>query len=310
MNKIYDVQFGSLSYLISGLEENKQIMKRYKVDSKLKKKDVMDEFAQLNSILDEHFEELTIKTPIPIINSFTVLLSLIAHRSPNLKKLSISFLKTSYKLVNLSSESMIVHDFISLSCLTSLNLQYDTSLMVFPTTYEDPFSGNNQSILSVVGKCCPILTKLKVTLGFPLKKRDVLGLILGERSNLITDDDRWGQDSVLVGLQIPTELLNPLCLTLQELALSSNSGGTSSWFQPYRDAVHPSSFVYAFALRHLPNLRKIGLWTSIIDLLKIIHKVNQKIGIHQQHQQAEFEENCRSIKDSITSPTPFTCKLL
>ena len=148
MNKIYDVQFGSLAYLISGLEENKQIMKKYKVDSKLKKKDVMDEFAQLNSILDEHFEELTIKTPIPIINSFSVLLSLINHRSPNLKRLSISFLKTSYKLANLSSESMVAHQDFSLSCLTYLNLQYDTSLMVFPTTYDDPFSGNNQSILS------------------------------------------------------------------------------------------------------------------------------------------------------------------
>ena len=269
----------------------------------------MDEFAQLNSSLDENFKELTVNTPIPIANSFPTLMSLITRRSPNLKRLCITFFHTTYKLANLSSESVIAQDF-RLRCLTSLNLHYETSLMITPKTCEDPFSGDNHSILSVVGKWCPALTILNVTLGFPLKKRDLLGLILGEKSK-ITDDARWNEDPVLVELQIPTEFLNPLCLTLQELTLSSSSGGSYHWLQPECDHLSPSLFVYA--LRHLPKLRKVELETSIVDLFNIIYSVKQ-MGV--QPKQVEFEETCRAVAQqyglepsSITSPTPFTCKL-
>ena len=190
--------------------------------------------------------------------------------------------------------------------------------MMTPITYDDPFPGDsNQEILSLVGKFCPALIKLKVTLGYPLKKEHLLGFILGEKADLITDDARWNQDSVLVGLQIPPELLiGPICQTLQKLTLISRGGGHSDWFEREPNPVDPSltPFVFAFVLRQFPKLRKVKLDTSITNLFKIIYNV-KKIGI--QRQQAKFEETCRvfALKlglevDSITSPTPFTCKLL
>jgi len=316
MNEICDVQFGSMSGMFLALAENQEIMKKYKVDPEMKEKDVMEEFAQLSCVLDEYFVELGIKTPAPIANSFQTLLSLFNRRSPNLKTLNIEFLNTTYKLANLSSESVTgaAQDF-HLGCLTSLSLNYDTSVIT-SITYEDPYSGNisHQSILSLVGKFCPALIKLNVSLGFPLKKEDLLGLVLGIKSNVITDNERWNEDQVLVGLQIPPEYLNPLCLTLQKLTLSSMSGDLSDyWFEPKGNDVETSisPFVYAFALRQLPKLRKIKLETPIIDIFKIIYNV--KTG-SRQNNQTEFEEICRVLAlqfglepDSITSPIPFTC---
>ena len=287
MNKICDVNCGYMSGysgIFLGFKENQQIMKKYQVDSEMdEERDVMDEFTQLNSVLDEHFEELTINTPVPRFDSLSTLLSIINRRSPNLKGLFISFLNTSYKLANLSSpESLIAAQDFHLGCLTSLSLNYDTSVIT-SITYEDPYSGNisHQSILSLVGKFCPALIKLNVSLGFPLKKEDLLGLVLDIKSNVITDNERWNEDQVLVGLQIPPEYLNPLCLTLQKLTLSSMSGDLSDyWFEPKGNDVETSisPFVYAFALRQLPKLRKIKLETPIIDIFKIIYNVKTGTG--------------------------------
>ncbi len=225
-------------------------------------------------------------------------MSIITERSPNLKELCISFCDTSYDLINnISSASVISQDAL-LPCLTSLSLYYNNFMMT-SGTYEDPFSKHHQSILSVVGKYCPNLTKLNATFEFPLKKKDLLGFILGEKIRVITNDERWNQDSNLEGLQIPPELLNPLCFTLQELVLQS-SGNHSSL----------SASVCAFAaLRNLPKLRKIDMnnKAALMGILKIIHNIEEK-GI-QDHQQAEFEEFCRFFafgETSMTTPVQFT----
>jgi hypothetical protein len=321
MNVICEVQqfpIGPMSGIFLTLKEEQQIMKKYQVDFEMdEERDVMDEFAKLNCVLDEHFEELTLKTPVPSPDSLSTLLSIINRRSPNLKGLFIFFLNSSYLLANLSPESLVIaqQDF-HLRSLTSLSLEHDTSMMT-PIIYETSFRGDiNQYILSSVGKHCPALIKLNVSLGFTLEKEHLLELIFGEKVSVVTDDARWNRDSVLVGLQIPPEFLNPLCLTLEEFTLISRGGGISDWFDREPNAVDPTltPFVYAFALRQLPKLRKMELDTSITDLFKIIYNVN-KTGIEQQPQ-AEFEEHCRAVAlqfglevDSITSPTPFTCKL-
>jgi len=197
----------------------------------------MHQFAALDCILNEHFEELKIRAPGPVSNSFPILMSIIAQRCPNLKRLEILFHGDFRKLIDDvygSDSSATFHQHQNLDCLTHLTLRScDVDITVAQC---DSVVGKSSTILSLIGEFCPALTKLDVSLGFCLKKEHLAGLIL-QRGRLMSDilfptttndAGRWSRDSVLEGLQVPVEFLNPLCRTLQEFAVhhfGSWSGG-------------------------------------------------------------------------------------
>ena len=278
----------------------------------------MDELAPLECVLDEHFLELKIQTPVPAFNSFSVLMAIIAKECPKLKDLELKFDTTPYyKLVN-KIPSVFGPQDRQLECLTTLNLvcgHYDTK--------SSSVDQACQSILRVIGKCCPSLIKLSVSLGFPLTKKHLFGLIIrGEVSDILfpIDDEGWSHDLVLAGLQVPYELLNPLCQTLQELNVET---GHACFIQPDVDGkrnwlvlerVFPSASTYAFALRQLPKLKKIKLDVPLNEIFKILYAAKE---VDNQQQQTEFERDCQNAAISsgaleensiISSPIPFSGK--
>jgi len=278
------------------------------------KKFIVDEFASLECVLDENFQNLKVESPVPTTNSFSTLMAIIAKGSPKLAKLNIKCHPVRYERVDISSPGRF--DLGSrFDCLTSLYVHYDTG---FLNSLENENSLSavdqaNRSLLSIIGKWCPVLIKLSVYFRFGLKNNHLLGLILDdELSNILfpTDNEGWmSQDSVLAGLQIPSELLNPLCLTLEELNVGNCTSGRRSQLSCDRQ----SASAYALALRHLPKLRELNLDVSLLDILKILYEAKE---IDHQQQQTDFERDCRDAaircgreENMILPPTPFTGKL-
>jgi len=114
-----------------------------------------------------------------------------------------------------------------------------------------------------------------------VRKNDVLGLIINEElasTLFLTNDDRWSKDSVLQGLRIPSEFLNPLCSTLQELSLLCENWGQRCL------CCDPNS-MYAFSLRHLPKLRVLTSEIPTCQVIRCLYNVKDN-----QYEQAEFEE--------------------
>jgi len=162
------------------------------------------------------------------------------------------------------------------NCLKSLTISKHCTWKPFLLSTE----GSNRSILSIIGKRCPNLTKLSLK-RFCIIKNDVLDLIFNEKladTFFLTNDERWSKDSVLQGLRIPSEFLNPLCSTLQKLRLECLNDGRPCL------CCAPES-MYAFGLRHLPKLR---VFTSEIPTCQVIRHLYNVI--ENQDEQAEFEE--------------------
>jgi len=103
--------------------------------------------------------------------------------------------------------------------------------------------------LTIIGKLCPVLTKLEVY--GPITKTDIVALIVNaEMAKILFKNEGakypWCQDSLhLSSLRIPTQFLNPLCSTLKELILVR--WRYDVFFTP----------VMTFALRHLPKLEDL-----------------------------------------------------
>jgi len=156
-----------------------------------------------------------------------------------------------------------------------------------------------------------------------LTKKHLFGLIFhGELSDILfpIDDEGWSHDPVLAGLQVPSELLNPLCQTLQELNVET---GRASFFQPGVDGQpnrlsfkRPllSASTYGFALRQLSKLKKIKLVVPLNEIFKILYAA---IEVDNQEQQIEFERDCQNAaitsgvleeNSIISSPIPFSGK--
>jgi len=257
-------------------------------------KDISREYAPLDCMLDEYFTKLSFSSPTPTLDSFLKLMSIISQRAPKLKELIIWFEHYPYKLVNIQSPgkptssipAMPSCQSLRFECLTYLGLSqyFDRDHMM--QEHEDPLNDDptHKSILSFIGKHCPVLIALDASFKYCLKKKHLLGLIL--------DGD-----------------VNENLFAADELSLNFNC------YLDYNCDCTPE--VYAFTLRHLPKLRfmpsncdEIG-----IETLEIIHKVKE---MGMSPHQKEFEEACREVavafnigsgKDSITSPTPFTGNL-
>lgn len=173
-----------------------------------------------------------------------------------------------------------------------------------------------------MGKFCPSLTNLSVSLSFCLTKKHLLGLILlGEVSDILfpIDNEGWSKDSVLAGLQVPSEIINPLCLTLQELNVVTGSDcfirlgedGQCNSIMFRKSSLSASTF--AFFLRQLPKLKKIKL-DAHVPLTEVFQILYAAKVIENHEQRIAFERNCRNAAIQtdenliITSPIPFSGK--
>jgi len=253
----------------------------------------------MDCILDCNFIQLEIGIPLSSLKSLSILMSIIAHRSPELKELTITLHAPPYdQQMTLENSKQKTDQLISLNHLRFLTIGTYNISCIPPRRYVD--NKSYQSILSIVGKCCPSLCKLKLY-GFPISKRDILALLIaGDVADILfpyNNDDRWSRDPVLESLRLPFQYLNPLCFTLEELSIKYNT--------IWKDST------LAFALCHLPKLRKLetkqhGLDT--VEAIKIIYRVEETLKqkvtstwmrnpfrIRKKSRQVELEEVCRKV---------------
>jgi len=191
----------------------------------------------LDSVLDESFDQLKVVfsvrgEPNP------ELLSIIARRSPQLEKLEIDFYY--YGATCMGQVETLMGPLSSLENLTHLTL----------SSLQDELL--RQNVLSLVGKCCPLLTHLSIEdfPDWPVGEQEILRLILGE--TLSSFFPNGYNDEELDHLNVPAERLTPFCSTLREL----------NYFYKYYEGEEEghtvSDSIAAFALRHLPFLEYLG----------------------------------------------------
>jgi len=212
-------------------------------------------FAILDYLLDKEFTELEIRIPYHIIKALSTLLSVIAHRSPKLKRLDIRFCT----IFNPQYEQPALKNHLeqpnsNLKSLTSLSIyhHYHTDVPGVSIGDEDqPY----EPILGIIAKRCPVLTNLS---GRGLRlciKRDLLELLLGDYvTDKLTpfDNTLWSYDEVLKSVRVPQEFLTPLCSTLQKIELLCLC---STSFCFCHLSLHQS--VLSFALAHLLEVQHI-----------------------------------------------------
>ena len=280
----------------------------------------LDVGSILDCILDDNFYELEIHVPFQTINSFSLLLSIIAHRSPKLEDLKIVFydikeLKTSLPEPTTKKRKLEPFDSNSslrLQHLTSLSLVYtaDSGGSIGAPLLHLDYSGR-ESILSFVGQLCPSLAKLLVR-GFCFRKQDMFGLILGDMADVLfpLHNKGWGEDAVLENLWIPKEVLNPLCSSLQKLEFFCCNFPSCICYDSF-----PQS-AYACAFRHLRNLKSVTFNEYISEdeesprlsmnpeLLQLLKK--ERVECQQQ----EFEAYCQTAAaytgSEMNSTVPLT----
>ena len=222
---------------------------------------------------------------------------IIARRAPKLEQLEINIVRhpattstpttiTGDKLAPISNGSR-------LQFLKKLVLNNNRDAQLPGLTLMNP---SHRSVLSLVGKCCPNLVDLSVT-GFIIKKKDIMGLILGELvDTLITTsayNEKWSENSVLESLRVPSKHLTPLCSTLKKLYCLSKYGQSSQC---------GSSPV--FALRHLSALTNMDFDEAYqqrnptLQAIKMLHK---NIGVDEKIQQ-DFDRVCQVAASHATIP--------
>lgn len=130
---------------------------------------VPDVCTFLDCILTEDFLELKICILNPSFDTFSTLLSVIACRAPELKKLEIDFLgKFNFSFISqLTSSSYLLRSLDHLSLTNHGLAQLDLASILY------------YSLLGIIGKCCPVLTRLEAT-GFGTMDASSLRLILDE----------------------------------------------------------------------------------------------------------------------------------
>lgn len=255
--------------------------------------------------MDESFQEdildLSMISPFESSRSFAKLLAITAFRCPKLETLEI----LCYPNFTWATSAPIRGPIpvTSFSTLMDLNLHF-----VDDECFRED---SNKSVFGIIGKYCSNLQILDVD-GTGMTKKDALALIvvgdladilfpyydgLSEKefesmasrifSKLPSDSDEiyWSEDSVLAGLRVPYEFLNPLCFTLRELNFNE-------W--KYQDPF--TGGVMAFALRHLPKLvtmePKHG---EAIPLIKLVYNEEKML----ETRQVDFGEACRKAAITI-----------
>ncbi len=178
----------------------------------------------------------------------------------------------------------------SLEHLTDLSLYLSNNL-----------GGNGRpTILSLIGKSCPLLSKLEILdTDDVFKKEDILALFMGElAADLIDGTDcepEWFQDAQFGRLEVPSTLLSPICLTLRELKLH--------WYHSDVIFDSPSDVEFAtstaiFTLRHLQFLQRLSLPRNFTSMaVKNLHE--------QLRFQEKFEKDCvKALHERRSTPPP------
>jgi len=123
-------------------------------------------------------------------------------------------------------------------------------------------------------------------------KKELVGIIFARP---FQDKEGWSADSVLVSLRIPTEYLNPICFTLEEMKTNGICDGTHSGRCGHSSREDESGAPLAFALRHLTRLHSVQMingndwydWTA--EIISSIYKAITR----NETRQADFEKACR-----------------
>jgi len=256
-----------------------------------------DSFAIINSTLDEHFKSLNVCVPFPAFESFSTLKAIIIHRCPNLEKLKVTFRHSFSETLGLrkngiTKKEQSPHTIPSgslLPCLKILILDFGDGDCC------GSIDETRDSLLSIVGKLCPVLVKLNLG-KVCAKKRDILALIIkADMADILfaKDDSRWIEDSVLKDLRIPSQFVNPLCTSLKELLLKG-------CFKSVICA--PPKSVYAFALRHIPKLEVAELVVPTIQVVKLLNQVR---AVHENGFETAWRKAASTLGLVVESPVSF-----
>jgi len=253
----------------------------------------VDLWPFLDSVLDESFDELETHVVFQGAEPNANLISVIAKRSPLLKKLKLNFKFYSASRRSSQDRITLIH---SLDGLDSLHHLTSLTLYHLAGSY-------SQSILAVIGENCSSLTHLRlVKTNDSIGKHDILAIMLGElldhlvrplehlheeRPFLRYKEVEWFKDAALSRLRVPSEFLTSLCFTLRHLEVSEYAGRRNS-----NSAIQPE--IVAFVLRHMPNLEVLENFTSTE---KAVHLLHRETGEAERNLtgpiQLGFEQACR-----------------
>ena len=128
-------------------------------------------------------------------------------------------------------------------------------------------------------------------------RMDIVALIFNaDMVNLLFSKDdhhHWSQNSVLKGLRVPFQLVNPLFKTLKELVLNRivyhfKSNGVATKFD------------YASALRHLPELENLEIDVPTIQVVELLYDVGAD-------NQESFEKAWKNAASSLGLDVEKSC---
>ncbi len=241
---------------------------------------IIDVWAFMECVLDTSFRDLKTHIAFPGTEPDSKLILAISKHSPLLKKLELDFKW-------MKSDGIDVMDKLKPSILSLDSLEHLAHLELNALS-----SIIGASVLSLIGKACPSLSRLVVS-GYRFKKRDVLAIVLGELVEEVMpisqhQEPDWLQDDSLKLLVVPPEHRTLLCSTLEELNFM--------WEKP-NDADHDeelfSPAIAAFALRHFPLLKKMNAPVPTSMAIKIL------IDVTQLKFQTEFQKKCEEAAQRL-----------
>jgi len=249
-------------------------------DNDKKESIAIDVWAFMECVLDDSFQQLKTHIAFPGTEPDSKLILAISKHSPLLKKLELDFKW-------MKSDGIDIMDKLKPSILSLDSLEHLAHLELNALS-----SIIGASVLSLIGKACPSLSRLVVS-GYRFKKRDVLAIVLGEMVEEVMpvsqhQEPEWLRDDSPKLLVVPPAHRTPLCSTLTELIFM--------WEKPddadYDEEVF-SPPIAAFALRHFPLLEKMNAPVPTSMAIKILNDAKQfKF-------QTKFEKKCEEAAQHL-----------
>ena len=211
---------------------------------------ISDIWVFLDCVLDTSFTELYTHVAFPRSEPNEKIVQIIGHRSPNIKTLELDF-EMVMEQTSLEKLKPIVTSLSGLVHLTSLSLHC--------------LSKHHRNILNCIGYSCPKLKHFSVT-GFQIVNQDILALVLGDALNLFPEKQvMLEEETDIHKFEIAPEYLAPFCSTLQHLELEYiDEKDKLQELRKSREYRGVASSAFAFAIRHMKNLRRIDHSSSLV----------------------------------------------